>query len=95
MMITVKVMATLIVSQEQPPEVFYKKGVLKNFAKFTGKHPCQSLLLTLEPLNDQCSHHIESSQLICRANQLTAFYMMGTLVVKGLIKLKASDLQLY
>ena len=33
--------------------------------------------------NDQCSHHIETSQLICRANQLTGFYMMGTLVVKG------------
>ena len=27
----------------KPPEVFYKKGVLKNFAKFTGKHLCQSL----------------------------------------------------
>ena len=26
------------------PEVFCKKGVLKNFAKFTGKHLCQSLL---------------------------------------------------
>ena len=25
------------------PGVFYKKGVLKNFAKFTGKHQCQSL----------------------------------------------------
>ena len=25
------------------PEVFCKKGVLKNFAKFTGKHFCQSL----------------------------------------------------
>ena len=24
------------------PEVFCKKGVLKNFAKFTGKHLCQS-----------------------------------------------------
>ena len=24
--------------QKQPPEVFYKKGVLRNFAKFTGKH---------------------------------------------------------
>ena len=34
--------------------------------------------------NDQCSHHIETSQLIYRANQLTGFYMMGTLVVKGL-----------
>ena len=36
------------------------------------------------PLNDQCSHHIETSQLICRANQLTGFYIMGTLVVKGI-----------
>ena len=25
------------------PEVFCKKGVLGNFAKFTGKHLCQSL----------------------------------------------------
>ena len=25
------------------PEVFYKKSVLRNFAKFTGKHMCQSL----------------------------------------------------
>ena len=25
------------------PEVFCKKGVLNNFAKFTGKHLCQSL----------------------------------------------------
>ena len=27
------------------PEVFCKKGVLRNFAKFTGKHLCQSLFL--------------------------------------------------
>ena len=26
-------------------ELFCKKGVLKNFAKFTGKHPCQNLFL--------------------------------------------------
>ena len=38
--------------------------------------------------NDQCSHHIETSQLIFRANQLTGFYMMGTLVVKGLNKFR-------
>ena len=25
------------------PEVFFKQGVLGNFAKFTGKHLCQSL----------------------------------------------------
>ena len=30
--------------QKQPPEVFYKKkSVLRNFAKFKGKHLCQSL----------------------------------------------------
>ena len=27
-------------------EVFSKKSVLKNFAKFTGKHRCQSLFST-------------------------------------------------
>ena len=27
------------------PEVFCKKGVLKNFTKFTGKHLCQSFFL--------------------------------------------------
>ena len=25
------------------PEMFYKKGALRNFTKFTGKHLCQSL----------------------------------------------------
>ena len=28
--------------QKQPPKVFYKKGVLRNFAKFTWKQLCQS-----------------------------------------------------
>ena len=29
--------------QKQPSEVFFKKGVLKTFAKFAGKQLCQSL----------------------------------------------------
>ena len=29
--------------QEQFPEVFFKIGVLKNFAKFTGKNLCPSV----------------------------------------------------
>ena len=29
--------------QKYSPEVFYKKGVLKSFAKFTGEHLCQGL----------------------------------------------------
>ena len=28
------------------PEVFRKKGVLRNFAKLTGKHMCQNLFLS-------------------------------------------------
>ena len=28
------------------PEVFFKKGVLRNFTKFTGKHLCQSLFFS-------------------------------------------------
>ena len=31
--------------QKQPPQVFYKNGILKNFAKFSRKHLCQSLFL--------------------------------------------------
>ena len=31
--------------QKQPPEVFYKKDVFKNFGIFTGKHVCWSLFL--------------------------------------------------
>ena len=32
------------------------------------------------PIHDQSFHHIETSQLICSANQLIGFYMMGALV---------------
>ena len=39
---------------------------------------------TGSPFNGQCCHHIETSQLICSAHQLTGFYMMATLAVKGL-----------
>ena len=31
------------------PEVFCKKGVLRNFANCTGKHLCQSLFFNKEP----------------------------------------------
>ena len=30
--------------QKQPPELFCKKGVLKNYANFTGKHVSKSFL---------------------------------------------------
>ena len=30
----------IIDDHKQSSKVFYKKGVFKNFAKYTGKHPC-------------------------------------------------------
>ena len=35
-------------NQRQPTELFFKKGGLKNFAKLTGKHLCQSLYLIIK-----------------------------------------------
>ena len=32
-----------LTTRSSRPEVFCKKGVVRNFAKFTGKHMCQSL----------------------------------------------------
>ena len=29
--------------QKQPPELFFQKGILRNFTKLTGKYLCQSL----------------------------------------------------
>ena len=31
--------------RRSPPEVFCKKGVIENFPKFTGKHPCKLILI--------------------------------------------------
>ena len=32
-------------SKSSPPEVFLRRGVLKIWSKFTGEHPCQSVIL--------------------------------------------------
>ena len=44
-----------------------------------------ALPLNSDQLNKrQGCHHIETSQLICRANQLISFYMMATLTFNEL-----------
>ena len=35
-------------------------------------------------MNNQCASHIETSQLICSANELAGLYIRGNLIVKGL-----------
>ena len=42
-----KIIRELLISRSSPPEVFRKKGVLRNFAKFTGKHQWQSLFFNV------------------------------------------------
>ena len=41
--VTIRTITLVSNNQNQLPEVLYKKGVLLNFAKFTGKHPFQGL----------------------------------------------------
>ena len=55
------------------------------------------LLLPLNeylPIKGQCSPHIETSQLICTANQLTGFYMRATLALNWLTNRKNSAMYL-
>ena len=49
---------------------------------------------TFNPLTTNVPHHIETSQLICSANQLTGFYMMRTLVVNGLMQVMCDHLKM-
>ena len=43
-----------VCKQKQPLEVFYKKVVLKNFEKFTGKHLCRPATLLKKRLWQWC-----------------------------------------
>ena len=49
------------------PEVFYKKGVLRNLIKFTGKHLCQSLFFIKETLAQVFSCEF------CQISKITIF----------------------
>ena len=47
----------------------------------------------VNPLTTNVPYHVETSQLICTANQLTVFFMTGTLVVLKSSKLLKSYLE--
>ena len=61
------------------PEVFCKKGVLRNFTKFTGKHLCQSLFFN--KVADLACNFIKKETLaqvfpceFCEISKNTFFY---------------------
>ena len=65
-----KVVKHLLVALDLKPTTRYKKNMVRS----SNIYPFQSNVV----------FHTETSHLICSANQLTGFYMMRTLVVKGL-----------
>ena len=51
-------------SQKQPPELFYKEIVLKNFAKFTEKHLCGSVFLNQGGLRPDSGKGVSSAKYL-------------------------------
>ena len=49
------------------PEVFCKKGVVRNFAKFTGKHLCQSLFLNKVPGLRPSAYNFNKKETLAQA----------------------------
>ena len=73
--------------QKQPPEVFCKKGVLKNFTKVTGKHLFQSLFF-----KSQACNFIKKETLalvfsceFCEISKNTYFYSTPPVAASGFL----------
>ena len=49
-----------------------------------GKNNSPRNVIDTQPIRNQCSKHIETSQLICRTNWMAGFFMIGILVINGL-----------
>ena len=60
---------------------FYNRGISW---KCQPQSSNQSYFMVAQPIKCHCCPHIESSQSICTANQLTGFYKRATLVLKVL-----------
>ena len=52
-------------------------AIEENFKAWEEKKVDRLIDVLLKPLTTNVPHHIETSQLICSANQLTGFYIMG------------------
>ena len=49
------------------PEVFCKTGIIRNFAKFTGKHLCQSLFLNKVPGLRPSAYNFNKKETLAQA----------------------------
>ena len=66
-----------IVNSWKPSTICAKSSILDVGLK--SEYASGILCATLNPLTTNVPHHIETSQFICNANQLTGFYMMGNI----------------
>ena len=69
-------------------ETNYRRAIFRTLANICDEAFSQKYLTAFSSIFNPlttllCSHHVETNQLIYRADQLTVFYMIGTLVVKG------------
>ena len=84
-------------SESSRPEVFCKKGVLRNFAKFTGKHLCQGLFfnkvagLRLFFSLYYIQKRISSPMSLCLIITVTSNIMNLLWVIKRMMKLIKND----
>ena len=83
------------------PEIIQKRGFLiiqgvqnklMNLPKFAF-YQKWSLAMIPWPIKWQFCSHIETSQLICCANQLSGFHMRATLAINGLIENQVNAMQ--
>ena len=61
--------------RSSPPEVFCKKGVLRNFAKFTGKHLCQRLFFNKIASLRPATTPVAASRITLNELPLTLYYL--------------------
>ena len=83
------------VLRNQPPKVFHKKVVLKNFAVFTGKHLCWSLFLikwqAWRPFEENLWTAASGSAYIAAARELKLIKKSLPVIVRKFWKTKKHD----
>ena len=75
-------MMCIYINTEYWPEYSFKYHHELDFYNHAGQDFHQRSQLVLRPTNPLTTnvpHHVETSQLICNANELTGYYMLGSI----------------
>ena len=74
-------------TQNQPPEVYCKKGVLRNFSKLTGKYLCQEVwnFIKKETLVQVFSKFLRTPFLQCTSRRMLLYTIINFLLLYHVI----------